>query len=300
MDLWTIQIPIPLALAVVATMGYLIGHRRRETDRDLAVESQRELRRAQSVAKELERISFGVRKSLAKHHSSIAKFKDRVGRLSSQQREAAWKELCREAEEILQPTLQLASQISNAYDEIRQQSAHLMTFTEVRTDPLTGVYNRRGLDDSLGAQFALATRYGSTFSLALFDIDHFKRVNDERGHLQGDRILQDLAKLFDEYVRESDVVARYGGEEFVVVMPQTDLEGACAFSDRLRAEVERRMYVTVSGGVASVLEGDEQDSFLGRADAALYAAKEAGRNCVFRHTGVRPEPVAAEVAAESA
>ena len=90
-----------------------------------------------------------------------------MGRLSDHRQEAAWKELCREAEDVLKPTLQLATQIANAYDEIRQQSANLMTFTEVRTDPLTGVNNRRGLDDALKAQLAMMGRYRSLFSLVM-------------------------------------------------------------------------------------------------------------------------------------
>ena len=97
-----------------------------------------------------------------------------------------------------------------------------MSFTEVRTDPLTGVNNRRGLDDALSAQLALKGRYHSTFSLVMFDIDHFKQVNDQEGHLHGDKVLQELSRLFDECIRDTDMVARYGGEEFVVLMPQTD------------------------------------------------------------------------------
>ncbi len=292
MDLWSLQIPVPVALAVVATIGYLFGRRTKTPEGELLFQSRRELRRAQLVAHELEQIAWTIRRSLAKHHSSVSKFKDRVGRLSDRQEEAACKELCREVEEILKPTLHLANQIAGAYDEIRQQSAKLMMFTEVRTDPLTGVNNRRGLDDALAAQFALMTRYDTRFSLVMFDIDRFKRINDEEGHLYGDRILQDLARLFDESVRETDIVARYGGEEFVIVMPQTDLEGACVFSERLRAKVEQEMSLTISGGVATALDGDSQDSLLARADGALYSAKTAGRNCVFRHTGERTESVA--------
>jgi diguanylate cyclase (GGDEF)-like protein len=280
-----------LALAVVATLGYLFGRRCKEVAEDAIVRSRRELRRAQLVASELEKIASGIRHNLASHHDSVSKFRDRVGKLSEQQEETAWRELCREAEEILQPTLHLATQIANAYDEIRQQSANLMTFTEVRTDPLTGVNNRRGLDDALTAQFAMMHRYSAKFSLAIFDIDHFKQINDQEGHLYGDRILQDLARLLDECVRETDIVARYGGEEFVVVMPQTDLDGACVFSERLRAKVEQQLALTISGGVAAAVDGDDQDSLLARADSALYDAKTAGRNCVFRHNGEHTEPV---------
>jgi diguanylate cyclase (GGDEF)-like protein len=170
-----------------------------------------------------------------------------------------------------------------------------MTFTEVRTDPLTGVSNRRGLDDALAAQFAMKSRYESIFSVAMLDIDHFKQFNDREGHLRGDRILQDLARLLDDSARETDIVARYGGEEFVIIMPQTDLLGACVFADRFRQKVERELDLTVSIGVASAVDGDTPHSLLARADAALYSAKENGRNCAHRHDGEQTEPIVEEV-----
>jgi len=294
MDWWNCQIPVPVALAALAAIGYLVSRQSRSTATDIVVRSRRELKRAQAVAAELEKIAWTVRQSLAKHHDSVSRFKERVSQLNDRQQDAAWKDLCREAEDILKPTLQLATQIANAYDEIRQQSANLMTFTEVRTDPLTGVNNRRGLDDALGAQFALMVRYNAPFALVMFDIDHFKQVNDQQGHLHGDHVLQELARLFDQSIRETDIVARYGGEEFVVVMPHTDTAGACIFAERLRAQVEKRLAITVSGGVTAAQEGDTPEGLIARADAALYSAKSAGRNCVFWHTGVNTELVAAE------
>lgn len=294
MDLWNVQIPVPVALAFLAAVGYLVSRQSKSSASDMVLRSRRELKRAQAVATELEKIAWTVRQSLSKHHDSVTRFKERVSRLSNHQQEAAWKELCHEAESILRPTLQLATQIANAYDEIRQQSSNLMTFTEVRTDPLTGVNNRRGLDDTLNAQFALMMRYNSIFSVVILDIDHFKQVNDQQGHLFGDRALQELARLLDESVRETDVVARYGGEEFVIVMPHTDVAGACVFAERLRAIVESRLAITVSGGVAAAQEGDTQESLIARADTALYSAKTAGRNRVFWHTGEGPELVPTE------
>jgi diguanylate cyclase len=223
-----------------------------------------------------------------------------VSKLNARQQEAAWKDLCHEAEEILKPTLQLAAQIAAAYDEIRQQSTNLMSFTEVRTDPLTGVKNRRGLDDTLRAQFALLSRYNMPFSVVMFDVDHFKRINDEYGHLHGDRVLHELGRLFDEFTRETDIVARYGGEEFVVVMPQTDLEGACVFAQRLREQVQKQLSITLSGGVAAAIPGDTQEKLLARADAALYQAKTTGRNCVSKHDGQETVSAVDEIAEEVA
>jgi len=160
-----------------------------------------------------------------------------------------------------------------------------------RADPLTGLRNRRDMDEAIVRQLALMNRYQSTFSLALFDMDHFQRANDEQGHLYGDQMLRPLAQLLARLLRETDIVARYGGEELAVIMPETDLEGACVLAERLRAEVAEELSITVSGGVSAAMDGDALDSLMARADSALYAAKAAGRNQVFCHNGHQVEAV---------
>lgn len=191
---------------------------------------------------------------------------------------------------MLGPTLHLASQMVLAYDQIRQQSNHLMTFAEVRTDPLTGVANRRALDDTLNSLVALRNRYGVRFSMILVDLDHFKRINDERGHLAGDQALREVAQLLDHEVRETDVVARFGGEEFAILLPQTELAGAGVLAERLRLGVARQLGLSISAGATISLDGDTPDRVLARADAALYAAKEAGRDRVYVHNGLDLAP----------
>lgn len=280
------QLPAPVALGAVAVLGYLVGRRRQAPIEGAEIQARRELKRAQAVAKELETIAETVRQHLATHHASIVQFKDRVFSLKGDAEEGAWQDLCREAESMIRPTLKLASQLATAYDEIRQQSGHLMTFTEVRTDPLTGVSNRRALDETLGSMFALMHRYETPFSVLIVDIDHFKKLNDEQGHLYGDRMLTAVAKLLDDTVRDTDVVTRYGGEEFVIVLPQTLMEGACHFSDRLRRRIEGELPLTISMGVATAVDGDNAQTLLARADAALYGAKAAGRNRVYFHSGL--------------
>lgn len=295
LDWSQIHLPAPVALAAVALIGYLVGRRRREQQRgDGEAQSRRELKRAQCVARELERIAESVRRGIATHHSSVLKFKERVATLGVDQQEAAWQELCSEAEDMLKPTLKLAAQLATAYDEIRQQSNNLMTFTEVRTDPLTGVSNRRALDETLDSMFAMLHRYEQPFCLLLLDIDHFKQINDEQGHLYGDRMLRTVARLMDENVRDTDILARYGGEEFVIVMPQTTLAGATAFADRLRERIDEQMPLTISVGVAEAGDGDNPQTLLARADAALYGAKAGGRNRVYRHTGLTIETARGE------
>jgi len=284
---WTqMSLPTTVALAAVAVIGYLVGRRQKQLPVNAAEASaRRELKRAQAVAKELERIADSVRRNLANHHASVVRFKEQVFSLGNEKREAAWQDLCREAESMIRPTSKLASQLASAYDEIRQQTGCLMSFTEVRTDPLTGVSNRRALDETLVSLFALMARYDTPFSIAILDIDHFKKLNDEQGHLYGDTMLTAVAKQLDECVRDTDIVTRYGGEEFVIVMPQTLLSGACIFADRLRERIDEALPLTISGGVACATKDDTAQSILARADAALYGAKAAGRNRIFEHSG---------------
>ena len=294
---WPAELKIAI-LAIAIAGAYALGRRANRVSREVVDQSQRDLRRAKTVARELENVSMLIRKQLRKHQTRVNKFKQRVSELSVCEHEEAWQELCREAEDMLQPTLQLANQIASAYDSVRQQSGNLMTFTDVRIDPLTGVANRRALDDTLNSQFAMMLRYDSSFTLAMFDIDRFKQINDSQGHLQGDRILQEVAKMLDGCARETDTVVRYGGEEFVIVMPQTNIEGASIFADRIRVRIQEEIPVTISGGVAGVVQGDTAESLLARADKALYKAKAAGRNCVFQHDGQQSHLVEPETAGE--
>jgi len=302
MEDWILGIPTPVAMALIALIGYFLGKRNYRPVSSEQVYARRELKRAKAIVKQLEEISREVRRNLASHQSSIAHFKERIVLMSAQGDDTgeSWQTLCEEAERMLSPTMRLSAQIANAYDEVRQQANLLMTFTESRTDPLTGLSNRRALDDSLESLFAMKDRYELTFSLCILDVDHFKRINDEYGHLEGDRVLQEVASMIDNCVRETDVVTRYGGEEFVILMPSTDLAGALIFTERVREAVEQRLRVTVSGGVAQASSTDEPQTLLARADAALYRAKSRGRNCIYCHNGdaVQEHPATDPAAAD--
>ena len=293
--------PGPVALAIVALLGYVVGRIRRQTPPASEAQARREIKRAQGVAKNLEAIAQDIRKDLARHRASLDRFKVRVDQLGNEHSEAAWKQLCAEAEEIIGPTMYLATQLAHCYDQIRQQTNHLLTFSEVRTDPLTGICNRRAMDDTLASLVAMKNRYNMGFSLAIFDIDHFKRINDEQGHLGGDKVIRSVAQLIEDTARDTDVVTRYGGEEFVVIMPQTELRGACVFSERMRTRVMQQLGVTVSGGVTSAMgDGETAHAIIERADAAMYAAKQAGRNCTFLHDGLKIQRQSPMTADESA
>jgi diguanylate cyclase len=278
------DISTSLALAIMATLGYVFGtlvQRRKSNTTEVLLRLQKDLSRAKLAVNDLGRVICAVRSSTNKHYARLQKFQKRIARLGTQQGDIVWHDLCREVEAILDPTLQLVGEIANAQERIRYQSNYLMTFSETCTDPLTGLGNRAALDRVLSTQFSLLKRYGTPFSLAIVDIDHFKNMNDEQGHLHGDQMLRDLTELLMDTARTVDILARYGGDEFVAVMPQTDLAGADVLGERLRAKVEREMPFTVSIGVASANDTDTPESLFQRADVALYRAKTDGRNRTF-------------------
>jgi two-component system cell cycle response regulator len=184
-----------------------------------------------------------------------------------------------------------ATQIRRKRLQDRLQESYRRSLSLALTDELTGLYNRRYLFAHLDELIGRLRQDGINIAVLLFDIDHFKHVNDTHGHAAGDDVLRELAARAMNCVRSVDLVARLGGEEFVVVMPETDLAIAVTVAERLRAEIARepffvkavgeRLSVTVSIGVTAAGGHDDQrDKMLKRADDALYAAKSGGRNCV--------------------
>jgi diguanylate cyclase (GGDEF)-like protein len=158
---------------------------------------------------------------------------------------------------------------------------------EARVDVLTGLLNRRGFEESLALELARAEREGRSVAVVSFDVDDFKRVNDERGHEVGDRVLARLGTILREQARAIDLVARLGGDEFVAVLPSTDAAGACAFAQRVRralaSERSSDLGMTVSAGISEGAAAGPAAT-LGAADRALYAAKRAGRDRVVVDT----------------
>lgn len=160
------------------------------------------------------------------------------------------------------------------------------------SDALTGLANRRVLIESLGAEGNRVRRYGGTLSLLMLDIDHFKQVNDTWGHAAGDEVLRAVARIVKQSLRDVDISARYGGEEFVIVLPETALAGAVQIAERLRLAIAttpvtlaepsagQKVTVTVSIGIAEAASLESGETLISRADAAMYRAKEGGRNRV--------------------
>lgn len=157
-------------------------------------------------------------------------------------------------------------------------------------DGLTDIPNRRYFDEFLDREFARARRYERPLSLMLFDVDHFKKINDEFGHLAGDYVLRKLAGTVQKIVRREELLARYGGEEFGVVLIETDIDKAARFGEKIRSTIERAEFtfdahpikVTASIGVADLDASMSRESFVHSADQALYRAKQKGRNRLVR------------------
>ncbi|MEL7640152.1 MAG: GGDEF domain-containing protein [Solidesulfovibrio sp.] len=153
------------------------------------------------------------------------------------------------------------------------------------TDQLTGAYNRLKFNEVLGREIHRTERYAAPLSVIMFDIDHFKRVNDEHGHAAGDAMLRELAGRVRRSIRQVDWLFRYGGEEFVVAAPHTGLAQAAALAEKLRVLVAASPFPgdipgSISLGVAQAIPGETVEALMGRVDAAMYRAKEGGRNRV--------------------
>ena len=171
-------------------------------------------------------------------------------------------------------TLVLARPLLRAFRWTEEQAS------EARIDSLTGLANRRALEEILAAEISRAQRFAHQLAIVLLDLDRFKEINDSFGHSAGDVMLCAVSRLLTSLARQGDTVARWGGEEFVVVLPETDLGGARA--ERLRRTIEAHavgdMHTSASCGVATMLPEDNVEELLGAADEALYQAKSNGRN----------------------
>jgi diguanylate cyclase len=171
--------------------------------------------------------------------------------------------------------------------ELTNQLEHISEVAH--EDYLTGTLNRRGMDEALEREFSRSDRYNVPLSIAMMDIDHFKRLNDTLGHATGDQALAHLARVMKETLRTTDVIARYGGEEFIIILPGTAQAEGIHIVTRAQRELTKnffmhnneRVLITFSAGVAERLPGEEINSVIPRADLALYKAKHSGRNRVI-------------------
>lgn len=179
-----------------------------------------------------------------------------------------------------------AEQAQMRMHELEQELAQVSNL--VREDQLTGALNRRGMDEAFSRELARSERLGARLSIGLLDVDHFKKLNDSLGHQAGDEALRHLARVVKNLLRPTDVLARYGGEEFLVLLPNSDAEEAAEVLKRVQRALTKefflhdneRVLITFSAGVAQRQAGENEAGMIARADAAMYRAKQSGRNRV--------------------
>ena len=208
--------------------------------------------------------------------------------------------LLSETQNMLRKTEGIEKRLAAASGRVNELTAELETARrEAATDGLTGLGNRREFDDRLAQAIEAARSDKQSLALVLFDLDHFKKFNDEKGHLVGDQVLRHVGRQTARALRDGDTAARYGGEEFALILPGASLEGARALAERLRVTFdlnplvrrdtrEEIGHVTISAGVALFRPEDQAEDFVGRADRALYTAKKKGRNRVITEVLLGP------------
>lgn len=254
--------------------------------------------------------STGAYQDKLDHYSTVIRDTDDISELSS-----VLDDLMRETRQIQDETARSRENIiavreraEAAEQKVRQLEAELVQASElVREDQLTGVLNRRGLDDAFERELSRAERSGSMLCIALLDLDNFKRLNDTHGHQAGDRALVHMIELVKSTVRPHDIIARYGGEEFLILLPDTAVEEAESVIVRLQRNLTKhfflhnneRLLITFSAGVALHRAGESRELLVERADMALYQAKKTGKNRVVRADGDKALP-SAELKGDSA
>lgn len=180
--------------------------------------------------------------------------------------------------------LKAKKDLEHSNKQLQENEAKILQL--MMTDWLTGIANRRHLDERLQSELDRVRRYGNTLSVIMTDLDNFKRVNDTYGHIKGDEVINIFSEVLTDSLRSADFVARFGGEEFLVMLPETTLAGAELLANRIRETLEARKIdgiphpVTASFGVTEAQGSDDIEGVLRRVDQALYEAKDSGRNCV--------------------
>ncbi len=274
--------------------GIGIGMWLRRDDTAAAQRSHQDMIQAGVIAKRLQALADDVSSSVGQHATQLEKATQTLTGESGRTDEALAELVVDVIDDIVRANHNLKSKLESAESKLQEQAVEIEAhISRSLTDTLTGLPNRREFNDRLAERMSAWNRRKEVFTLMLLDVDHFKRLNDQYGHVVGDRVLAGIGKALRASVRREDAVARYGGEEFAVLLPNTTLEQAARAAHNVREAIARvtvdhngrQISVTASGGLAMIQSKEESESLIQRADAALYAAKAAGRNRMFQHDG---------------
>ncbi len=290
--------------AIQLLAGIAIGLWLRRLDSGDANHGSQSMVQASLAAERLKSVTDELSTSAHEHRSQLARATELLTSGTSRSDGELAEVVVNVIGDIVRANQSLQSQLETAEERLEEQAVEIEAhISRSLTDPLTGLPNRRAFNERLEERMSAWNRRQEPFSLLMLDVDYFKKLNDEHGHLAGDQVLSVVGRTIRAAVRREDAVARYGGEEFAVLLPNTTIEQAAIVAEKIRQTVasavvdhnDQKFAVTISGGLATIAPGDASHSLIHHADVALYAAKEAGRNRVCAHTGdgtesARPVP----------
>lgn len=256
--------------------------------------------RALMASSRLKDLASGIACDVGTHAAVVGELNDAIHNASDKGSESVDAAVLAAMGKMIEANTHLQDRLAVAEKQIEAQAAEIQSQeTEARTDSLTGLANRRAFDDELNRRVAEWQRKRSPVTLAILDIDFFKKFNDTHGHQAGDEVLRHVGKKLTEATRDMDVPCRYGGEEFSVIMPATSANHGKVVAERIRTAIEKTsinfegkvLKVTASVGLAEIGDSEDAKLLLKRADDALYKSKEMGRNCGHLHVGDRIVPI---------
>ena len=280
--------------AIQLVAGIAIGMWLRRSDPADANRSRQDLIQASLIAKRLQALTDEMSSSVGEHRSQLDQASQLLTSEDARSNEDLAELVVDVIGDIVRANQNLQSKLETAETRLQEQASQIEThISRSLTDPLTDLPNRREFNNRLEERMAAWNRHREPFTLLLLDIDHFKKLNDEHGHLAGDQVLSAMGKALRSSIRREDFVSRYGGEEFAILLPKTSLEQAMHVAEKVRDAVGgvvvnfngQRLAVTASGGCATIRALEQAESLIQRADFALYAAKAAGRNRAYLHDG---------------
>lgn len=260
----------------------------------ISIETEQHVRNAVTEFSDCVRVGVNSIQKTLEQHEEINQLKQAVGD-HMQQLQEALTNFSKQTEEVPVSTDSLSDQLKLLVDQVQRMEREKQSFHErleeekqrAITDSLTGLPNREAYNEKVYQEMIRWERYQHPLSLAVIDIDYFKKFNDNYGHQIGDKVLKVVSSAIAKRLRKVDFIARFGGEEFVLILPETPLDAAQSLLNQIREALakvpfryrDEKLSITVSIGISEFLEGDSADTVFARADEALYEAKESGRNC---------------------